>query len=92
MRQLTSPEQFDDGVVNTRVIRDASVTEAKIADSAVTRAKIGNDVYGEYIDPPVTPMVAGATGTKGQFCYVSPYVYICVATNVWVRVTSESSW
>jgi hypothetical protein len=33
-----------------------------------------------------TPASATATGTKGDICYDSNYMYVCVATNTWKRV------
>jgi hypothetical protein len=32
-----------------------------------------------------TPASAAATGTVGQICWDSSYVYVCVATNTWKR-------
>jgi hypothetical protein len=38
-----------------------------------------------------TPATATSTGTKGEIKYDSSYVYICVATNSWIRVT-RAAW
>jgi hypothetical protein len=38
-----------------------------------------------------TPASASATGTTGQICWDSSYVYVCVATNTWKR-SALSSW
>lgn len=32
------------------------------------------------------PATAGAAGTAGQVAYESGYLYVCVATNTWLRV------
>jgi hypothetical protein len=33
-----------------------------------------------------TPLSATDTGTKGDICWDSDYIYVCVATNTWKRV------
>lgn len=33
------------------------------------------------------PASATATGTAGQIAYDSTHIYVCVATNTWVRAT-----
>jgi len=38
-----------------------------------------------------TPASASATGTTGQICWSSNYVYVCVATNTWKRA-ALSTW
>ena len=38
-----------------------------------------------------TPSSATATGTAGQICWDSNYLYICVASNTWKRI-ALSSW
>lgn len=38
-----------------------------------------------------TPASANAAGTKGDIVYDSSYVYICVATNSWIRA-ARASW
>lgn len=38
-----------------------------------------------------TPASATATGTQGQICWDSNYVYVCVATNTWKRA-AISTW
>ena len=32
-----------------------------------------------------TPSTSGATGTIGEICWDSNYLYICINTNTWVR-------
>jgi hypothetical protein len=34
---------------------------------------------------------ASATGTKGQMAYDATYLYVCVATNTWIRVP-RTAW
>lgn len=38
-----------------------------------------------------TPATATATGTTGQICWDSSYIYVCVATNTWKRA-AIASW
>ena len=38
-----------------------------------------------------TPATAGATGTAGMVCWDANYIYVCVATNTWKRV-SLGTW
>lgn len=33
------------------------------------------------------PATAGATGTAGSIAYDATHIYVCVATNTWVRAT-----
>ena len=37
------------------------------------------------------PASAGATGTAGSIAYDSTHIYVCVATNTWVRA-SLATW
>lgn len=41
--------------------------------------------------PIATPSAANAAGTAGQICADASYVYICVATNTWLRA-SIATW
>ena len=38
------------------------------------------------------PATSGSTGTKGQIAYDSSYVYICVATNTWIRSAIQNTF
>ena len=38
------------------------------------------------------PASSGATGTKGQMSYSGSFLYICVATNTWVRIAITTSF
>ena len=38
-----------------------------------------------------TPASAGATGTLGDFCWDSSYLYLCTASNTWRRV-AHATW
>ena len=45
-------------------------------------------IVGNTINVPVTrtPASAAATGTAGDICWDSSYIYVCVATDTWKRV------
>jgi len=90
-RLLNSPEEFRDGVIVTRAIKDFNVTESKLSADSVTRNKIPKGFLVNWITPPATPMTASTTGSAGDACYTSPYLYVCVATNTWIRL-AETSW
>ena len=36
------------------------------------------------------PATAGSPGTPGQLAYDATHVYICIATNTWVRATTAT--
>src|ERR1700687_4504605 len=40
--------------------------------------------------PTNTPATAGATGATGQICWDATHIYVCVATNTWVKATLAS--
>jgi hypothetical protein len=35
---------------------------------------------------------ATATGVQGSIAYDASYVYICIATNSWIRIVRAASW
>ena len=37
-----------------------------------------------------TPVSATASGTAGQIAYDSTHLYVCIATNTWIRATFAS--
>jgi hypothetical protein len=45
-------------------------------------------IVGNTLNIPVirTPASAGASGTKGDICWDTSYIYVCVATDTWKRV------
>jgi hypothetical protein len=42
---------------------------------------------GGWVSPPAT---STSTGTAGQFSANATYFYICIATNTWRRVATET--
>lgn len=96
MRQINSPEQFDEGVVPERAIATGAVTEAKIGDGSVSRGKMGIDFLGKWVNPPISGVITPGLGgyRKGDFTYIAPHLYVCVS-NVppyWVRFSVSDTW
>jgi hypothetical protein len=58
------------------------------------------DVYGQLFDalkalhPHIVDVPSSATdgGLAGQFSFDASYLYICVATNTWRRVSISGGW
>ena len=46
----------------------------------------GSITVGTLLQAPQYTKAANATGTTGQICWDSNYIYICTATNTWKRV------
>lgn len=78
---------------------DGSLTfpDATSQTTAWTGNVAYNDIPVEYLRLPepdtlvITP-TPNSAGTKGQVIYSSGFVYICVATNSWVRSQVETAW
>ena len=45
----------------------------------------GNVTVGGILSSPLQTKVANATGSVGQICWDSNYIYVCTATNTWKR-------
>lgn len=50
---------------------------------------INSDIFRVRVNK--TPASATASGNKGDFCWDTNYLYVCVATNTWKR-TALSTW
>jgi hypothetical protein len=50
-------------------------------------------ITGNTVNVPTTrtPASATATGTAGDICWDSSYIYVCVATDTWKR-TAIATW
>jgi hypothetical protein len=46
---------------------------------------------GSALQSTTVPVSASAPGTTGQIAFSSTYLYVCVATNTWVRA-SLATW
>ena len=63
------------GITGCTVDEDGNISADGIADFTVSGVK----TLG------ATPANAGADGEKGMVAYDTSYIYICVATNTWMR-------
>lgn len=66
----------------TSITEKARITSTGIMDSQADRIRV------RTIN---TPGSATATGTKGDICWDTNYIYICIATNIWQRV-AHATW
>jgi len=46
----------------------------------------GSITVGTLLQAPQHTKASNATGTIGQICWDSGYIYVCTATNTWKRV------
>lgn len=44
-----------------------------------------NSQLGKTVQSNATPVSASSVGTAGQIAYDSTHIYVCVATNTWMR-------
>lgn len=57
---------------------------------ASTKDETGNVLTpAVYVDVPATPT---STGTAGTMAYDASYLYVCVASNTWIRVEKDATW
>jgi len=72
---------------------DSYVNGGKLAIGTTTmgtsKLRIADDSI--QLDTAKTPASASATGTAGQICWDSDYIYVCVSNNVWKRA-GISTW
>jgi hypothetical protein len=74
---------------NTTVLGTSSTTQTKLHGTSTSVGIIsGNRVR---IVNAKTPSSATDTGTAGDICWDSSYIYICTATNTWRRV-AHATW
>ena len=80
-----------------QTINIGTVANDKTGDQLRTAFTKTNDNFTELYAYPLTsitfgtPASAAATGTKGEIKYDASYVYICVATDSWIRVV-RAAW
>lgn len=70
---------------------------ANIPASVINGTLERNNIPIEYLrfPDPETLVVAptpSSTGTKGDVVFAGGYLYVCVATNTWVRYAVEAAW
>ena len=69
--------------VNTQFVNAANVSAGNISTSQITT--VGNVSVGGILSSLPQTKAANATGTAGQICWDSNYIYVCTATNTWKR-------
>ena len=78
-----------------QTINIGTVANDKTGDQLRTAFTKTNDNFTEVYAYPLnsissgTPASSTATGTKGEVKYDASYVYICIATNSWIRAVRE---
>lgn len=61
-----------------------------LQDSATTLAALKAQTIAEaFVAAPASPTASGAAG---QMAWSSPYLYLCVATDTWVRIVPARTW
>lgn len=69
---------------NTTVIGNTSVTQTKLNGTATSVAIMQGDRV--RIVNAKTPASSTDTGTAGDICWDTSYLYVCTATNTWKRI------
>ena len=69
--------------VNTLLVNAANISAVDISASRITTSS--NVSVGGILSSLPQTKAANATGTAGQICWDSNYIYVCTATNTWKR-------
>ena len=83
--------------MSKQTINTGTAANDKTGDQLRTAFTKINENFTEIYAYPLTSIASGtpasstATGTKGEVKYDSSYVYICIATNSWIRVV-RAAW
>lgn len=80
--------------------KDAAAIPNAVADKVVSFADLygrlcTKDEAGLVLTPAVfvaVPASPTATGTAGTMAYDSTYLYVCVATDTWIRLEKDGTW
>ncbi len=67
----------------------AGSNTATLGNSSIVRTVLGGVIQKRTLD--TAPSSATDTGVLGEIRVTSTYIYVCIATNIWVR-TSLSTW
>jgi hypothetical protein len=85
---VVGADAIGDGA-NTTVIGTSSTTQTKLHGTATSVGIISGDRV--RVVNSKTPASSSDTGTAGDICWDSSYIYICTATNTWRRV-AHATW
>lgn len=80
----TRPSATATDLVMSITTSDARVEALRLVGTSNGRADFNSDSI--RIITAKTPATAAATGTQGQVCWDSSFLYVCTATNTWKRV------
>ena len=69
--------------VNTLLVNAANITAGNISATQITTT--GNISVGNILSSLPQTKASNATGTTGQICWDSNYIYVCTATDTWKR-------
>jgi len=69
-----------------------SFTEIPLSTDTVDVRYIASGQSGGLVLSDITPATSTSAGTEGQVAHDSNYVYICVATNTWIRANIQTSF
>jgi len=67
-------------------------TEIPLSTDTIDIRYFASGQSGGLVLGDTVPATSGSAGTKGLVSYDSNYVYICVATNTWIRANIQSSF
>lgn len=71
--------------VNTQSVNAANVSAGNISATRITTT--GNVSVGNTLSSLPQTKASNATGTTGQICWDSNYIYVCTATDTWKRAS-----
>jgi hypothetical protein len=86
---LNHNSSFQRFTIDSTAILNLTASTAGILTTSATAAL---DVNSNIIRlrTAKTPANAGAAGNAGDICWDADYIYVCVATNTWVRVETQT--
>lgn len=71
---------------NYRAIQNGLVfAKAEIEDLQANVATVQNSISNVILSNVAYPSTASSVGTTGQVAFDATHIYVCVATNTWVR-------
>ena len=78
---------------NIRKAESRAIQQARLNASIAQRAAedAATELFGDAAGIAAVPATASSTGTAGQIAYDGSWLYVCVATNTWLRA-SIATW
>lgn len=84
----TGSRYWDYSYVNKSLVSNFLLLGPSVSDDGVNRLQVNGSIKSTQFnlsDLNTAPSSATATGTKGEIRVTSGYIYVCTATNTWVR-------